>query len=247
MIIASAATLLLVSLSTIFTMNILHTSGEERYMTLSDQEKQQIVDEIWSRLAAQGYTEEVIGFGYMDEGFEVLFKSEANPNVLAIICEVVGDLPLKIYENATCKKVSPSKIPSSWEDAVQLVLEKADNVEIKKYATGLRMWFKRGEPEFNITVNLLRNAQVIRMESKTRIINGTTVSVTIPYPYDWILTFRTGNATSLKFDLIAGDGVIWFETHDTIYKAITKTEDAQRWSQLMMPFSISSIAPHSPK
>jgi len=189
----------------------------------------------------------VIGFGYTDEGFEVLFKSEANPNVLAIICEVVGDLPLKIYENATCKKVSPSKIPSSWEDAVQLVLEKADNVEIKKYATGLRMWFKRGEPEFNIIVNLLRNAQVIRMESKTRIINGTTVSVTIPYPYDWILTFRTGNATSLKFDLIAGDGVIWFETHDTIYKAITKMEDAQRWSQLMMPFSISSIAPHSPK
>ena len=102
MIIASAATLLLVSLSTIFTMNILHTSGEERYITMSDQEKQQIVDEIWSRLAAQGYTEEVIGFGYTDEGFEVLFKSEADPNVLAIIREVVGDLPLKIYENATC-------------------------------------------------------------------------------------------------------------------------------------------------
>ena len=41
----------------------------------------------------------------MDEGFEVLFKGKADPNVISIIREVIGDLPLKIYENATCKKL----------------------------------------------------------------------------------------------------------------------------------------------
>jgi len=38
--------------------------------------------------------------------FEVLFKGKADPNVISIIREVIGDLPLKIYENATCKKLS---------------------------------------------------------------------------------------------------------------------------------------------
>ena len=86
---------------------------ENKYATLSDQEKQRIVDEVWSRLEAQGYTEQIVGWGYTDEGFEVLFKGKADPDALSIIREVIGDLPLKIYENATCEKVSPSEIPSS--------------------------------------------------------------------------------------------------------------------------------------
>ena len=78
---------------------------ENRYVTLSDQEKQRIVDEVWSRLKAQGYTEQIVGFGYTDEGFEVLFRGKADPNALSIIREIIGDLPLKIYENATCEYV----------------------------------------------------------------------------------------------------------------------------------------------
>jgi|GEM_PF-4274084 len=78
---------------------------ENKYATLSDQEKQRIVDEVWSRLEAQNYTGQIIGWGYTDEGFEVLFKGKADPNIISIIREIIGDLPLKIYENATCKKL----------------------------------------------------------------------------------------------------------------------------------------------
>jgi len=46
-----------------------------------------------------------VGWGYTDEGFEVLFKGKADPNVISIIREVIEDLPLKIYENTTCKKL----------------------------------------------------------------------------------------------------------------------------------------------
>jgi len=54
------------------------------------------------------------GLGYTDEGFEVLFKGKADPNVISIIREVIGDVPLKIYENATCKELS---IPGLEEGA----------------------------------------------------------------------------------------------------------------------------------
>ena len=104
MITTSVAILLLASLSIIFVMSP-RTSGEEKYATLTDQEKQRIVDEVWSRLAAQNYTEQIVGWGYTDEGFEVLFKGKADPNVISIIREVIDDLPLKIHENATCKKL----------------------------------------------------------------------------------------------------------------------------------------------
>lgn len=41
----------------------------------------------------------------MDEDFEVLFKDKADPNMISIIREVIDDLPLKIFEKATCKKL----------------------------------------------------------------------------------------------------------------------------------------------
>ena len=100
----SVAILLLASLSIIFVINP-RTSGEEKYATLSDQEKQRIVDEVRSRLESQGYTEQIVGWGYTDESFEVLFKGKADSKIISIIREVIGDLPLKIYENATCKKL----------------------------------------------------------------------------------------------------------------------------------------------
>jgi len=99
------AVLLVVSLSVVLVAGIMQPPGEDKYAALSDQEKQRIVDEVWSRLAAQNYTEQIVGWGYTDEGFEVLFKGKADPNVISIIREVIDDLPLKIHENATCKKL----------------------------------------------------------------------------------------------------------------------------------------------
>ena len=99
------AVLLVASLSVVLVAGIMQPPGEDKYAALSDQEKQRIVDEVWSRLKAQGYTEQIVGWGYTDEGFEVLFRGKADPNVISIIREVIGDLPLKIYENATCKKL----------------------------------------------------------------------------------------------------------------------------------------------
>ena len=64
----SVAILLLASLSIIFVMNP-RTSSEEKYTALSDQEKQWIVDEVWSRLETQNCTEQIVGWGYTDEGF----------------------------------------------------------------------------------------------------------------------------------------------------------------------------------
>ena len=58
---ASVAILLLASLSIIFVMNP-RTSSEEKYTALSDQEKQWIVDEVWSRLEAKNYTGQIVGW-----------------------------------------------------------------------------------------------------------------------------------------------------------------------------------------
>jgi len=99
------AVLLVASLSVVLVAGVMQPPGEDKYAALSDQEKQRIVDEVWSRLAAQNYTEQIVGWGYTDEGFEVLFKGKADPNVISIIREVIDDLPLKIHENATCKKL----------------------------------------------------------------------------------------------------------------------------------------------
>jgi len=143
---ASVVILLLACLSIVFVTSP-RASGKEKYATLSDQEKQQIVDEVWSRLEAQGYTEQIVGWGYTDEGFVILFKGKADSNVLSIIREVIEDLPLKIYEDATCKKVPLSVIPSSWEDAVNLVLEKASSVEVRNVTGHVIAYFNRGEPD----------------------------------------------------------------------------------------------------
>jgi len=99
------AVLLVASLSVVLVAGVMQPPGEDKYAALSDQEKQRIVDEVWSRLAAQNYTEQIVGWGYTDEGFEVLFKGKADPNVISIMREVIDDLPLKIHENATCKKL----------------------------------------------------------------------------------------------------------------------------------------------
>lgn len=72
----------------------------ERYAALSYLEREAVVVEVVRRLRGEGYFEKIVGFGYSERGFEVLFEDEADPRVLTIVREVIGDLPLDILENA---------------------------------------------------------------------------------------------------------------------------------------------------
>ena len=72
----------------------------ERYAALSYLEREAVVAEVVRRLKGQGCFDRIVGFGYTGKGFEVLFEDEVDPQVLTIIREVIGDLPLDILENA---------------------------------------------------------------------------------------------------------------------------------------------------
>ena len=123
-------------------------------------------------------------------------------------------------------------LPSSWEDAVNLVLEKASAVEVRNVTGHVIAYFNRGEPGFDAAVNLIKNAKVIRQQPKKAVMDGRTVEVTIPYPWGIFLDFMLGNAVSIRFDYLP-DGRIWFETQDFIYELATKEEDTQTWSRLI--------------
>lgn len=75
-------------------------SPGERYARLSYLERDWIVDEVVRRLRVEGYYRKIVGFGYGKNGFAVDFEDEADPRVLAIITEVIDDLPLEVHENA---------------------------------------------------------------------------------------------------------------------------------------------------
>ena len=123
-------------------------------------------------------------------------------------------------------------LPSSWKDAVNLVLEKASSVEVRNVTGHVIAYFNRGEPGFDAAVNLVKNAKVIRQQPKKVLMEGRTVEVTIPYPWGIFLDFRLGGGVSIEFDYLP-DGRIWFETEDFIYEVITREEDAQTWSRLI--------------
>ena len=149
--------------------------------------------------------------------------------IAAVLLLVFGITNLLTIREAAEGTYSP---PSSWEDAVNLVLEKASAVEVRNVTGHVIAYFNRGEPGFDVAVNLIKNAKVIRQQPKKTIMEGRTVEVTIPYPWGIFLDFRLGSGLSIEFDYLP-DGRIWFETQDFIYELITREEDAQAWSQLI--------------
>jgi len=123
-------------------------------------------------------------------------------------------------------------LPSSWEDTVDLVLEKASAVEVRNVTGHVIAHFNRGEPGFDAAVNLIKNAKVVRQQPKKTIMEGRTVEVTIPYPWGIFLDFKLGSGLSIRFDYLP-EGRIWFETQDFIYELVTREEDAQAWNRLI--------------
>jgi len=121
-------------------------------------------------------------------------------------------------------------LPSNWEDAVNLVSEKASAVEVRNVTGHAVAYFNRGEPGFDAAVNLIKNAKVIRQQPKKIVMEGRTVEVTIPYPWGIFLDFKLGSGLSIRFDYLP-EGRIWFETQDFIYELVTREEDAQAWNQ----------------
>jgi len=70
-----------------------------RYAGLSYSQRECLVNEVVRRSAVKGYLQKVVGFVYTEKGFHALFEDEADPRVLAIIREVIDDLPLEVSEN----------------------------------------------------------------------------------------------------------------------------------------------------
>ena len=123
-------------------------------------------------------------------------------------------------------------LPSSWEDAVNLVLEKASAVEVRNVTGHVIAYFNRGELGFDAAVNLIKNAEVVRQQPKKVVVEGRTVEVTIPYVWGVFLDFRLSSGLSIMFDYLP-EGRIWFETQDFIYELVTREEDTQTWNQLI--------------
>lgn len=82
------------------TLQLLTFPPGERYAALSYLEREAVVGEVVRRLKGEGCLEKIVGFGYTEKGFDVVFDDEADPRVVTIIREVIGDLPLDIVENA---------------------------------------------------------------------------------------------------------------------------------------------------
>jgi len=84
--------------------------GEKSFHSLSEADKQRLVDAVTSRLEGHGLFDEIVGFGYTKDGFEILFKEKADPQIIAIVREFIGELPLSVIENATCETIPPITI-----------------------------------------------------------------------------------------------------------------------------------------
>ena len=123
-------------------------------------------------------------------------------------------------------------LPSSWEDAVNLVLEKASAIDVRNVTGHAIAYFNRGEPGFDAAVNLVKNAKVVRQQPKKVVMKGRTVEVTIPYTWGIFLEFRLGDGLLIEFDYLP-EGRIWFETQDFIYEVVTREEDTQTWNRLI--------------
>jgi len=77
----------------------------ESFYSLSEADKERLVDVVCSRLEDHGLLDEIVGFGYTKDGFEILFKKKSDPQAISIVKEVIDDLPLNVIENATCVEI----------------------------------------------------------------------------------------------------------------------------------------------
>ena len=148
--------------------------------------------------------------------------------IAAVLLLVFGIMNLLTIREAAEGTYSP---PSSWEDAVNLVLEKASAVEVRNVTGHTIAYFNRGELGFDAAANLIKNAKVIRQQPKKVVMESRTVEVTIPYTWGIFLEFRLGDGLLIEFDYLP-EGRIWFETQDFIYEVVTREEDTQTWNRL---------------
>jgi len=91
----------------------LEQMGEKSFQSLSEADKQRLVDAVTSRLEDRGLMDKIVGFGWTKDGFEILFKDKSDPQIIAIVREVIEELPLDVIENATCEPIPPITITPS--------------------------------------------------------------------------------------------------------------------------------------
>ena len=89
---------------------LLRAPSEKSFHSLSEADKQRLVDAVCSRLEDHGLLDEIVGFGYTKDGFEILFKKKFDPQAISIVREVIEELPLNVIENATCETITPPPI-----------------------------------------------------------------------------------------------------------------------------------------
>ncbi len=133
-------------------------------------------------------------------------------------------------------KTTRTTTVTGWEDAVRLIISESENVEVKQYTMKKGITFNRGDAAFSQILHLLNNTKVVRETLKTKIVNNNTVSVTIPYVYDWFLTFRLRDSTLIKLDLVQlseSEATIWFETETTIYEVSVSHDLMPEWNAII--------------
>ena len=89
---------------------LLRAPSEKSFHSLSEADKQRFVDAVTSRLEDRGLMDKIVGFGWTKDGFEILFKEKSDPQIIAIVREVIEELPLNVIENATC--TTPEEPPT---------------------------------------------------------------------------------------------------------------------------------------
>ena len=211
----------------------------ETYAALSYLEREAVVAEVVRRLRGEGYFEKVVGFGYTEKGFEVLFEDEADPRVLTIIREVTGDLPLDILENA---EVIIDRL-AEFSEAVRKITSDSISLEIESYVSGKKLMIDRNDPEFEEILQFLSDASAVRVVSKTQLVDNQAVEVTIPYPYGIFLTFRSKDEAEVWFNSVSS-GELWFESDEAIYNVSVNPSLNDVLNQLL---SGASAAPQPPQ
>jgi len=115
---------------------------------------------------------------------------------------------------------SPTETASErqWRENVDLAISSSARLAIEDYAAGKRALVDRSDPLFDKILGFLKSTTLKKATPKPLVQGTTTVSVAIPYPWGYFLTFELNDGSRLTFDLCHdgnGGGVIWFEIEST--------------------------------
>ena len=163
--------------------------------------------------------------------------------VALILASVIVSAAYGVYEFQL-------KAELAWKGTVDLLVSSSKRVEIYNCATRSGISFDRNSsmlgPVYEKILGYLKSSTLKKATEKTVVQGTTTVSVTIPYPYGYLLTFELNDGSKLKLDLVTenGVGVIWFESESTIYEVQVSSDLVKLLEKEFFPTPTPDVSPY---